>query len=206
MHPTLEVRWFLPGDLPDAVATWFDELGEPAEEEHRTDRYLVPVESSELGVKVREGHVEAKQRTARADPARWGRAEAVPETWRKWSFEASGDPEPDEGWADVDKARRQRWLQFDGAVCALELSTVELAPVGLAVDGGAPETWWSVCLETSGERAADRARALHAAAARWLDREGAPSLPRDAAMGYPAWLRERAAAERPEGPATESGR
>ena len=203
MLPTLEVRWFLPGNLPEAVAAWFDGLGAPVGEESRTDRYLVPTEGDALGLKVREGRIEAKQRTGRAAAAAWGRASARPETWRKWSLAlASGEGDAlDGGWAEVAKARRQRWLQFDGAVCALELSTVAC--------GG--DAWWSVCLETSGERAADRARALDGAAARWLDRPEAPALPRDAALGYPAWLRERASPEPAgtspgEGPEAAPGR
>ena len=208
MLPTLEVRWFFPGPLPAAAAAWFDGLGEPVEEEARTDRYLVPTEGDALGVKVREGRIEAKQRTARAEASAWGRATARPETWRKWSFELAADEGEalDDAWTEVAKARRQRWLQFDGAVCALEISTVRC-------DGDA---WWSVCLETAGERAADRQRALHGAAARWLDRADAPALPQAAAQGYPAWLRDRASPEpsdapsagtpSAEGPAGTSGR
>jgi len=178
MLPTLEVRWFLPGAVPESVAAWFDALGEAVEAESRTDRYLVPVASDELGLKVREGRVEAKQRIGRDDVATWGQATAVPETWRKWVFGDIGDAELADRWIEVQKTRRQRWLRFDGAVCALELSTV----------GRVGETWWSICLETLGEREAGRQLALHAAARRWLTREDAPVLPADVALGYPAWL------------------
>lgn len=175
---SLEARWFMPGPLPPEAAAWFESLGPSVTPEARTDRYLVPVRSEELGLKVREGAVQAKQRTAALGlrplaPGAVGRVEA----WRKWTLGTS-EQTPEAGWIDVAKVRRQRTLVLvpGAARCALEVSEIEA--------GG--EAWWSVCLEASGARGGGRWRALRAAARRWLG--SGPALAAEASEGYPAWL------------------
>ncbi|MEO0558505.1 MAG: hypothetical protein AAF170_10010 [Bacteroidota bacterium] len=179
MIESLEVRWFLPGPIPRSVHDWFEALGETLADEARTDRYLIPTESDSLGLKVREGRIEAKQRIETGELCQWGAAEASPGTWRKWSLGLATDATLAPGWADVAKRRRQRWVKGDGAACALELAEVVL-------EG---KTWWSVCLEASGGEPVARQRVLWEAAGQWLDRPDAPALSTDAACGYPAWLR-----------------
>lgn len=180
VHPgpyrTHEVRWFHRGPLPDEVDAWFSALGDPVSVEARTDRYLSGVGDA-VGMKVREGRVEAKRRDGAAGPFRAGRVEAEAEVWSKWLFPAEGDPAPS-GWVAVRKRRRQRRVAAAGGSCAVEVSEVE-------ADG---ETWWSVCLEASGRSADARAAALGKAGALWLDRDDAPDLRPEDAMGYPAWL------------------
>lgn len=179
-YRTAEVRWFERGPLPEAVRAWFDRLGDAVEAEARTDRYLAPA-SDGLGVKVREGKVEAKRRDARLDEVRAGRAAGTAEAWTKWSFPLADDEAaPEAGWVEVRKRRRQRWWRTDGGACALEVSEVEA--------GG--EAWWSVCLEATGPTAQGRLGALTEAADRWLTTDSAPALGTEAARGYPAWLME----------------
>ena len=174
---TAEVRWFVPGALPEPVRQWFAALGPPVDEQTRADRYLAP-SSEALGVKLREGRLEPKRRQAIAGPFRTDRARATVETWAKWSFPlADGVGEPGDGWIAVGKTRRQRYLEAGGGRCALEVAEVEA--------GGA--RWWSVCLEASGPDD-DARRAALGAGAGWLAHPDAPALPATAAMGYPAWL------------------
>ncbi|PAP75644.1 hypothetical protein [Rubrivirga marina] len=175
---TTEARWFLRGETPAEVAAWFDALGPPVEGSSRTDRYLAPT-SDALGVKLREGQIEAKRLDGPAGTLDAGRASAPLETWTKWSFALAEDSVPEDGWVEVRKTRRQREHEAGGGTCRLELSEV-------TVDG---DVWWSVCLEAEGPSAGARQRALATAAARWLGRPDAPALPAEAAMGYPAWLR-----------------
>ena len=175
-YRTHEVRWFHRGPVPDAVAAWFDALGESVGVEARTDHYL-PAVGEAVGVKVREGRIEAKRRDGAAGALRAGRVEAEAEAWSKWLFPAEGDPDPT-GWVGVQKRRRQRRVEAAGGSCAVEVSEVE-------VDG---ETWWSVCFEASGRTADVRTAALDRAGALWLDRDDAPDLRPEDAMGYPAWL------------------
>ncbi|WP_412061721.1 hypothetical protein [Rubrivirga sp. IMCC45206] len=180
--PTLEVRWFRPGPIPGAVTAWFASLGDPPDEEARTDRYLAP-SSDALGVKLREGRLEMKRRAGAAGPVAAGAARATAEAWTKWSFALAESVGPLDGpWLAVAKRRRQYVLELAGGSCALELSTVTVA-------GAA---WWSVCLEAEGTSPHARRAALAAGAARWLAVPDAPALAAADAQGYPAWLREAA--------------
>ena len=175
---TLEVRWFMRGPIPREAENWFSSLGPPAEPESRTDRYLIPLESEDLGLKFREGLVQAKQRTRTLGTLGMGaRASGRVEAWRKWDLGDSGEP-PSPGWVDVAKTRRQRAARGlgTGARCVLELAEVEVRG----------EAWWSICLEAWGPTEAARWRCLRAGARRWLG--SAPALPAEASMGYPAWL------------------
>lgn len=179
-YRTVEVRWFRRGPLPEAVRAWFDRLGAEVEAEARADRYLAP-QSDALGVKVREGLIEAKRRDDRLDTIRAGRAEATVEAWTKWSFPLADEgASPEAGWVEVRKRRWQRGRRFQRGACALEVGEVEA--------GG--ETWWSVCLEAVGPTTEARLGALTEAADLWLATDDAPALGPEAARGYPAWLRE----------------
>ncbi len=179
-YRTHEVRWFWPGPIAGEVEAWFGRLGPAVEPESRTDRYLAPT-SDALGVKLREGNVEAKRREGTVGGLAAGGAEAEIEAWAKWSFDLVDAPVPDDGWVVVKKTRRQRVRQTAGAACALELATLEVAG----------ETWTSICLEAHGPDADARRAALEAGARAWLDRPDAPALSPDAARSYPAWLRSR---------------
>lgn len=174
---SLEARWFIPGPLAPEADAWFARLGPSLSPETRTDRYLIPTESDDLGLKVREGTIQAKQRTATLGlrplaPDATARIEA----WRKWTLGTAGDT-PEAGWLDVVKTRRQRYITADPSTCALELSEIRARD----------SRWWSVCLEASGETLEARLAVLRDAAGRWLG--GAPRLAPEASMGYPAWLR-----------------
>ena len=181
---TSEVRWFRRGVLPEALQSWFASLGSDVTPERRTDRYLSPA-SDALGVKLRQGQVEVKQREGFAGRLAMGSAEADVETWAKWSFLLADRAEmPDEGWIDVAKVRWQRHVEAGDGVCAVEISEVEV--------GG--DVWNSVCLEAAGPTDEARRAALDAGA-EWLATGDAPELSAAAAMGYPAWLRALGAGE-----------
>lgn len=180
MDVTTEVRWFFEGPLPAAVQAWAEAQG--ARAEARTDHYLAP-SSAALGVKVREGALEVKQRrkVRRARALAPGVAGRVAD-WAKWRFDTPA-PAP-EGWLAVDK---KRWLatgaEAEAARCELEVAAL----------AGAGGTAWTVCFEASGAAEVARYRALGEAVRRAVA-EGLPvALPASAAQGYPAWLRARTA-------------
>ncbi len=169
----------MPGPLAPEAEAWFASLGPEVPEETRTDRYLIPTESADLGLKIREGTIQAKQRIATGGARPLApEARGAVEAWRKWTLGAA-DVVPENGWVDVIKSRRQKpaVLLARGARCALELSELEI--------GGAK--WWSVCLEASGESPRARWMVLRESARRWL--RAAPALPAECSMGYPEWLR-----------------
>ena len=186
MFVTAEVRWFYEGPPPDAVAAWFQGLGPPVDEQDpRTDYYLRPTDEA-LNVKLREGQAEAKRRdgtvgalVSLAD----GQAGMV-EHWRKWSFplasEALGSPPADAYWMRAyrlaeDAIDEDTETSSEAARrCECELSELTIKD----------QTWWSLCLEASGDEPEDSLRRT----ATHIFGPTAPSLHADASMGYPAWL------------------
>ncbi|MFN2285080.1 MAG: hypothetical protein ACK2UQ_11710, partial [Anaerolineae bacterium] len=63
MFPTVETRWFYPGIIPSDVLAWYH-YGERAPEAQptRIDYYLRLSDHGDLGIKLREGRIEIKQR------------------------------------------------------------------------------------------------------------------------------------------------
>ncbi len=198
MQPSAEVRWFLPGPLPDPVLQWFRAVAGEPDWEERTDRYLLPATPDGLGVKLRGGRAEAKRRVAVVGEERFGEGVAgAVERWRKWSFALAEPAEPDGAeWIAVAKRRRVRTFAVEGdAVRSVEGEErvaqgcgVEVAEVRVG-DG----VWWSVCLEAFGSDEAALPDVLRAVAAHVFDAQREPpGLPSDPAMSYPRWLREYA--------------
>lgn len=203
MLPTAEIRWFFPGEIPPAAAAWFAaQVCADAAQPARVDQYLWLDENDALGIKLRQGRMEAKQREGETLPVRLGeQAAGVIESWRKWSFalaeaEASLDvlAEAPERWLGVWKARR--WCLFtvgengriipqSGATtleqgCACELTEVHLTD--------SPEMWWSLGLEAFGGTAVDRRQRLQDVARHFLTHSAAPALPAEQSYSYPKWL------------------
>jgi hypothetical protein len=194
MLPTVEVRWFLRGPLPESARAWFDGLADRSEVEERTDRY-VATEAVDLGVKVRERRLEVKRRTGVLGPGRWGSAAGRVEAWEKWSLElAAGARPPD--WIAVHK---KRWL------VRLRVKEEAVRPVpqlGPRTPGANVElsevrledaAWWCVCLEAYGPGEAERRDALDRVAATVFAERPPPGLKAATSMGYPAWLAREAA-------------
>lgn len=193
MYATTEVRWFLPGAVPDATARWFAALGAPVEEARRADRYLVPSGPGEPGIKLREGAVEVKARTAVRGEQRFGPAGVgTVEAFRKWSFPLAPEaPTPGTGWVDIAKARRVRtFVLKSGALreadamdaergCGVELGEVRLGE----------RIWWTLCLEAFGPGEAARRNVFEATAAHVFG-VGAPVLEATHSRGYVGWLCE----------------
>ena len=63
MFATAEVRWFYEGAVSPEVLEWFEQ-GEltPEEQPYRVDYYLRLSDRDSLGIKLREGRIEVKQR------------------------------------------------------------------------------------------------------------------------------------------------
>lgn len=198
MIPTAEVRWFVEGALPEAARRWFQALApDAAAEAPRTDRYA-PTEAEDLGVKVRQGKLEAKGRTEALGLERWGRAGGHVETWRKWSYVLAADARPT-GWIPVEKKRWLARYRIEGS--AVERAAGEIPQGGegvnvelTAVKAGS-RMWWSVCLESSGPDEAARLGALRRVAAHVFDGGAPTGLAARASMGYPAWLRKAGLSE-----------
>jgi hypothetical protein len=151
---SLELRWILPGRLPDAAARWFGRF--PAAVESRQDAYLPPLGG--LSVKRRgDGPFEVKIYRGSAgfiDVA--GRARGRMEYWQKWSFrfdppvQHSDEPA---GWSKVHKTRHVSWFSLSGESC-------RTGPPGLSEEPGCAveltkirvrgEAWWTLGFEATG--------------------------------------------------------
>ena len=187
MYPTTEVRWFVPGPVPDEAQLWFEGLGWPVEMAERTDRYLVPASADEPGIKLREGLIEVKARTAVLGVEHLAPSvDGVSETFRKWSFPlAEAPPTPSAGWIDVAKTRRLRTYTQEIADaaegpeigCSVELGEVRLG------DG----VWWTVCLEAFGSDEAARLNIIRKTAKR-VFYTITITLDLTQSVGYVGWL------------------
>lgn len=185
--PSVEVRWFLEGDLPPALERWIDRWADPAASGSRTDAYVRLPDAPRTGIKLREGRIEVKTLRQRIPPS-----PAIPgwvEWWLKWSQPVPGGLGLLEGpgidVVEVSKDRRA-WFQ-DGVL--REVTRVSRG-VGSA---------WTVGLEApeEGPGHLDRSEPavpsdLAAAATQLFRLDGLSDilLPRRSAS-YPEWLSRR---------------
>ncbi|WNZ22752.1 hypothetical protein HJG54_07720 [Leptolyngbya sp. NK1-12] len=198
MHPTLEVRWFFRGRLPEEFYRWFPEAGAD-KPETRTDWYLYSPDRG-LGIKLREGGLEIKQRLANQGKSKLAkRVRGRVEQWLKWHFpiEQTADgamAELGESWMPVAK---KRWCQHyaftpDGAIqrvdsedseelmqqgCTLELSELQVWN----------QDWHSLCFEAFGPP--EMLDQILTNTVQQVHHEiGLPVLKARDSFGYPAWL------------------
>jgi hypothetical protein len=196
MLPTEEIRWFFAGEIPPSVMVWFDkhvcsESAQPA----RIDYYLRLNENDSLGIKQRQGRIEAKQREREGGVVHLSsRAAGRLESWRKWSFDMAQTEASETYWIGVEKSRR--WCLFtveeNGRVtlasttttleqgCACELTEIHLTD--------SLEQWWSLGFEAFGGTAVDRREKLLVVARQILKQDGVPLLTAEQSYGYPKWL------------------
>jgi hypothetical protein len=195
MLPTVEVRWFLPGAMPEEVWAWFQEGRLVSAEPLRVDHYLRVPGSDAAGIKLREGRIELKVRTSSHGAVRFSQgAEGLVEAWRKWmlpldetQFAAPWYAQPARYWTAVQK---ERWIS------ALAVGTL---PPRRAANQATPgmlelarvralgDTWWTLGFEVSGMQAEAKAFLLESAQ-RVLEEAGAPRLGLEASWSYPRWL------------------
>jgi hypothetical protein len=200
MYPTVEVRWFYHGPIPPPVEAWFERRpGNVERQPSRVDHYLRLSDSDELNIKLRQGRIEVKQRTAPPRVTQFHKHVAgALEAWRKWSFELAGRAEgrsrslsPSSAWIAVRKARRLRTYQVTGGLdlaaqptpetpdrgCELELTQVDVMG----------QTWWTMAFEAFGPEASIQENLL--LVAKWVfGNDEPPRLRANASHGYAAWL------------------
>lgn len=200
----VELRWFVPGEVPVEVDAWLDGLGRDRLD-LRVDHYAV-VDGAGHSVKFRGGRRPRFEVKAwRADPVEVDLGSGVIGMAEWWGKERRGAAPghrdlPSEGvqlWAPVAKVRRR----VPGAeVVALRLGApVDALPGAPASVAGPDATpWWSVAVELPGTSSplAVRRRAEELLA----DFPLRSVLHVGASHSYASWLIERFAAD-PGGPA-----
>jgi len=211
VFPTVEVRWFGTGAVPAEVQRWFQGKEHEAEAQPpRTDHYLRLGRNEDLGVKLREGRIEIKQRQrdfglVRFHPQIAGRVEQ----WRKWSLSLAGGEGhladilvPASAWIAVHKVRRVHTYQvaagtkvgatpagtYPGWGCNLELAELTVGD----------EPWWTLGLEAFGPEVALRETLLLVADQAFSHKQ-APTLRAADSYAYPLWLAQIAPDDPSEG-------
>ncbi len=201
MFPTIETRWFYPGPIPPDVLAWYH-YGERAPEAQpaRIDCYLRLTDHDDLGIKLREGRIEIKQRAGQYGVEHLHeRVCGLVEGWRKWSFGVNdvgnglndlAGPRP--AWIAVRKARRLRRYQVTETGDAIAIAGTEIALQGCNIElaelGIHGETWWSLAFETFGPEDALHATFMcvtkHA-----LRGAAVPHLDAAHSYGYAQWMK-----------------
>ena len=203
MH-TSEIRWFLPGNLPPEIASWFSASHVPDAEPVQVHEYLLFPDCESVGVKLREQRFEIK---AKSGPSRTLRLtlgiDGRTDDWVKWSLSAeylqdfSRVLHRSGRWLKLRKERLLHRLSVEGnylvevsgearnsldAGCNIELTRLEVE--------SDPRSWFTFGFEAHGP-SSNTAEILEQGVHRFFQAHGrAPGirLNRENSLSYPAWL------------------
>lgn len=199
MFPSCEIRWFLKGEIPDDILSWFQSIDINYQEQtHRIDHYLKLPNENTLGIKLREGRVEIKKLKGSLKFLKVNEnVEGYMESWEKWSFELKDSnslPISDTGikeWIAVKKKRQMFLFEVEDGKCFVRNQQsgqlkngciVELTT--LSVDGS---NFWTLGLEAFGETN-EMWGNLNIVGSSIFDRKFCPTLLIDDSKSYPGWI------------------
>ena len=214
MLPTVEVRWFYEGDVPETTLQRFRSGELPQDRgtvEERTDAYLYLAGVDSLGIKLRGTNTrrenDADQLEIKRRQFEGGVVTFMPgvtgrlERWMKWVFHGeSSDPQlssmltaKDEVWVSVGKVRYQRKYTVTGDKSVVALPLNEWPDNGCNVEvteviapGG--QGWWTLGLEAFGEANATVEDTLSLSANFFFSDIGLGKFEEKDSYGYPRWL------------------
>ncbi|MGA8855351.1 MAG: hypothetical protein WB492_14350 [Christiangramia sp.] len=108
MFKSKEIRWFSNTE-DQGISKWFEENGYIFENsEPRTDYYLPLKDQEDLGIKLREGNIEIKQRMSRSEKEKLvKRVKGYFEHYIKWSFTST---EEDILIQEINEEEKYKWL------------------------------------------------------------------------------------------------
>lgn len=199
MWESAEIRWFYEGDIPAGVQDWLAQVpGIPDQQPIRTDHYLRLAGDDSLGIKLREGRLEIKQRLDRHGIVSFDqRVAGLLQTWRKWSFPLapvggpSGVPGPASSWIAVHKERRLHRYALLDQNRLVSAATDRYPPQGcdleLARLSAARQRWWTLALEAFGPEGTLGDTVL-LAGQRLFSYADPPQLEARSSWSYPTWL------------------
>lgn len=191
--------------MPPRILTWFHRIEQklqqkPQQQPPRVDYYLNLGGYDSLGIKLREGRIEIKQREAEHGTVHLGRRLAgMMERWRKWSWALTeSDTSLVQGWIASPAwvgVEKKRWLLMyqtsreEGIAPALEGKVVEQGcQVELASIEAQGHAGWSLSFEGFGGEASGRETLLLVAAHLFNGEPADLPLSTGNSYGYPKWL------------------
>ncbi len=165
MFKSKEIRWFYHSEFKE-ISEWFGNNGYSFENsEPRTDHYLKIKDQEDIGIKLREGNIEIKQRLQRSEKENITKqANGYFEKYIKWSFtSAEEDPlfnkiieEDKYHWLAVKKERIGYKLKENKNGSIIKVKIEEFPDYGCQVEYTRlkvkNELWYTVCLEWFGEK------------------------------------------------------
>ncbi len=165
MYRTKEIRWFSNTEDPE-ILRWFEENGFTFENtEARTDYYLPLKEQNDIGIKLREGNIEIKQRIHSSDEQKLvKRVKGHFENYIKWSFSSSNeDPlihsiieEEKYNWLAVRKERIGFKLKENQNGSIIKVKMTEYPKYGCQIEYTRikvkNELWYTLGLEWFGSK------------------------------------------------------
>jgi hypothetical protein len=182
------------GELPLAIIDWFQsELSMSIPP--RVDTYLIVSNTQNLGIKLREGRIEIKQRMDDLGLHTFHpQVVGLVENWVKWGFPLDPSYSVDSlsgSWICVTKKReiRRYSVSPDGSIKAIpgwllpsQRSTIEITNLSIL-----ESAWWSLNLEVVGTDI-DLYNALRLTANILFAESGFPPLNAKLSFSYPQWL------------------
>ena len=204
MYPSTEVRWFGVGTVPAEVLEWFQRVWRKEEAPFgdvgsRTDYYLRLGGDESLGIKLREGKVEVKQRHCQHGVVTLNQqVSGLEEEWHKWSYALAepatdlGKDSPDDSfWVAVRKVR---------SLCKYEVTggrrVLAVPAEGFPEEGGQVELtrltveeseWWTVGFEAWGKDIPMKEN-FHLVVKHVLADSEPPVFDAEDSYSYPKWL------------------
>jgi hypothetical protein len=200
MFPTVEVRWFYRGEVPPEVEAWFQQsAGRVERHPCREDHYLRLTDTHALGIKLREGRIEIKQRVGEHGVIRFHkRVTGVVENWRKWSFQLAEARRaltsiavPTTSWIPVRKERMLRTYRLTVDKRVVPVSTSDVPRQGCEMEltevHVVGQDWWTLAFEAFGDESVLQEQLL-LVAQHVLAAHEPPSLNALESYGYADWL------------------
>ena len=204
MYPSMEVRWFGKGTVPQHVQEWFRRVWRMGEDPFcsvgsRTDYYFRLGGNDSLGIKLREGKMEVKQRLHQQGVVTpHQRGSGLVEEWRKWSYalseaaiDAMQSSSPDPFWVGVAKVRTLCKYKVTGDRKVLAVSADAFPDEGgqveltrLTVQGN---EWWTVGFEAWGKETPMQ-ECLNLVVKHVLADSEPPVFDAEDSYSYPKWL------------------
>ena len=161
---TAEIRWFLPGEIPEKMRAWFNGFDDfPPSSQTRTDHYL-HLPGNAIGIKIREGLIEHKQGVdGVGEKWRSGTHSGKVEHWQKWSFPLDDYFAIAEmlntytgSWLSIIKERQMRILSLDPTNRVLSTSYEEVSGTAVGWEltklkiEGSNDSRWTMGFESFG--------------------------------------------------------